>query len=219
MQHDVVIRDATGDLFLSRQIYRLGHIAQVFERGAGIQSAGDLDGGLLTHAVGDHVGRRVTEQAFFQLVAPIVVVGDTTEGGFDTAEKDGHIRIELFQDLGIDDGGVFRTHVVTSVGAVDIFGTQTAGGGVLVDHRVHTTWRDAEEQPGTPELLEVTEVAVPVGLGYDGHPITCRLQGASDDGCSKRGMIDVGITREQDDIHVIPSPEFQLLLRRRQEIC
>ena len=89
---------------------------------------------------------------------------------------------------------------------------------IFVHHRVHTTWRDAEEQTRTTEFLEVTEVTMPVGLGNDGHPIAVGFEYPTDDGCAKRRMIHIGITREQDYIHVIPSPQFHLLLCGREEI-
>ena len=42
-------------------------------------------------------------------------MGDAAQGGLDTAEDDGHVGIELFEDLRVDDGGVLRTHVVTAI--------------------------------------------------------------------------------------------------------
>ena len=77
---------------------------------------------------------------------------------------------------------------------------------------------DAEEQSRTPQFLEVAEVAVPVWLRDDGYTIACRLEHSSDNSRPKRRMVDIGVAREQDDIQFIPSPEFQFLLRRRQEV-
>ena len=107
---------------------------------------------------------------------------------------------------------------MTAVRAVGIFRTQATGGGVLVDHRVHTAWGNAEEEARTAELLEVAEVAVPVGLRYDGHAVTGSLERASDDGCAERRVVDISVAGKKDDIQLIPSPEFQLLLRRRQKV-
>ena len=107
---------------------------------------------------------------------------EPAHGSLDAAEDDGHVGIELLEDLRIDDGGVFRTHVVTSVGAVGILGAQAAVGGVFVHHRVHAARGDAEEKTGATQLLEVAEVTVPVGLGYDGHAVAGGFEGPSDDG-------------------------------------
>ena len=61
---------------------------------------------------------------------------------------------------------------MTAVGRVGVFAAQTAGCGVFVHHRVHASGGDAEKQAGTTEFLEVTEVAVPVGLGNDAYAKT-----------------------------------------------
>ena len=145
-------------------------------------------------------------------------MGDAAQRGLDAAEDDGDVGEELLEDLGVDDGGVLGTHVVTPVGAVGILGAQAAGGGVLVDHRVHAAGTDAEEEPWPTQLLEVAVVAVPVGLGHDGHAVACCLQRASYDGGAERGVVDVGIAREEDDVHLVPSAQLQLLLRRWQEV-
>ena len=133
-------------------------------------------------------------------------MGEAAHGGFYASEDDGHIGKELLQNLGIDNGGVFRSHVVAPVGTIRIFGTQTAVGSVLVYHRVHATWSNTEEETGSAKFLEVAEVAMPVWLWHDGHAIACCLQRPSDDSSAKRRMVDVGISREQDDIYFIPSP-------------
>ena len=46
---------------------------------------------------------------------PVVVVGDAAQRGLDAAEHYGDIGEEFFEDLGVDDRGVFRPHVVTAV--------------------------------------------------------------------------------------------------------
>ena len=60
---------------------------------------------------------------------------------------------------------------------------------------------------------------MPVRLWYDGHTIACGLECASYHSSSKGRMVYIGIAREQDNIYFVPSPELQLLLRSRQEIC
>ena len=171
-------------------------VANVANTFAASQSACQFDGHFLAHAVGDHIGRRIAKQALLQLVAPIIVVGNAAQRGLDASEDDGHIGIKFLQNFSIYDGGVFGAHVVTTVGTIGIFGAQTACGGVFVHHRVHASRGDAEEQSRAPEFLEVTKITMPVGLGHDCHPIACCLKGTSDDGRTKRGVIDVGITRE-----------------------
>ena len=47
---------------------------------------------------------------------PIVIVGETAETGFDASNDHGHIGEEFFEDACIDDGGVFGTEVMASIG-------------------------------------------------------------------------------------------------------
>ena len=81
----------------------------------------DVDGVLLAHAVADHVGVAVAEDARAEAVLPVVVVGEAPQGGLDAAEDDGYVGVEAAYALGVDDGGVFGAHVVASVGAVGVF--------------------------------------------------------------------------------------------------
>ena len=105
-----------------------------------------------------------------------------------------------------------------AVRAVFIDGPQASVGRVLVYHRVHAARGYTEEEPRTPQLLEVAVVAVPVGLRHDGHAIACGFEATPHDGHAERRVIDVGITREQDDVELVPPLQCAFLLRRREEI-
>ena len=216
VEHDVVFTDATWDIVLCREIDSLEDVVR--DLGALLQATGEFYDGLFSHAIDEQVGTRVAENAFLELILPVVVMGESAQGCLDAAKYDGHVGEELLEDLGIDDGGIFRSHVVPSVGTIGILRAQSAVGCVFVHHRVHAAWGNTEEESGAPEFLEVSEVTMPVGLWHDSHAIASCFEGSPDDGGSKRGVVDIGIAREQDDIHFIPSPEFQLLLRRRQKI-
>ena len=145
-------------------------------------------------------------------------MGESAKRCLDTTQHHRHIRIELLENTGVDDSGILRPHVMAAVGRVGILGAQSTCSSVLVDHRVHAAWRNAEEEARTSQLLEVAIVAVPVGLGHDGHTVAGILQHPADDSSTKRGVVDIGVGREQDDIHLIPASQFQLLLRRWQKI-
>ena len=191
VQHDVVL--AWGDIV--SKVDGLGDVVGDVDGGtiAFGEVAGQFEGRLLAHAVGDHVGARVDEDTGAQAVLPVVVVGDAPQGGLDASQNDGDVRVELFQNLGVDDGGVLRPQVVAPIRAVGILKAQPSCGGVLVDHRVHAARGDAEEQPRTSKFLEVAVVAVPVGLWDDGHAIACGFERTSDDRCPKRRMVHIGI--------------------------
>ena len=180
---------------------------------------GEFDDGFLAHAVDEQVGTSIAEDALLQAVLPIVVMCQSSQGGFDAAEHDRNIGIQLLENPGIDDGGIFRTHVVTTVRTVGVLGTQAAVSCVFIHHRVHASWRNAKEQTRPAQFLEVAEVTMPVWLGDDGYFIASRLQRTTYDGRSERGVVDIGITREKNHIDLRPSAEVEFFFRCRQEIC
>ena len=157
----------------------LGYVTQFAELLTLRECLGYGEGDLFAHAVGNHIGTRITEDAGAQTVAPVVVMGDTAQRCLYAAEYDWHIGKELFEYLGIDDGGIFRTAVVTTVRRIGILRAQTAVGSVLVDHGVHSSWRYAKEQAWATQFFEVAEVAVPVGLRHYGHTIARCLEGTT----------------------------------------
>ena len=218
VEHDIVFADATRNGVSLSEVDGLRNVAYLADGCSFGQSASEFDVWFLAHAVDEQVGTRIDEDALAELFLPVVEVGESAQGGLDASEHDGHIGEELLQDAGIDDRGVLRSQVVTPIGAVGVLRAQTPIGGVLVDHRVHTAWRDAKEESGSPQLLEVAEVAVPIRLRHDGHAIACCLECAPDDSCSEGRVVDISISGEQNDVELIPSSEFELLLRRRQKI-
>ena len=88
---------------------------------------------------------------------------------------------------------------MATIWTVGILGAQSTVGGILVHHRVHAAWGNAEEQARAAQLLEVAEVAVPVRLRNDGHAIACCLQRPSNDGGPEGWMVYIGVAREQDN--------------------
>lgn len=80
-----------------------------------------------------------------------------------------------------------------SSGCIGIVVTQTAGGCVMVDHRVHRAGRYPEKQPWAAELLEVAQVVLPVGLRDYSDIVAVALEDAANDGSTESRMIYIGI--------------------------
>ena len=78
-----------------------------------------------------------------------------------------------------------------TVRAVGILRAQPPVGRVLVYHGIHAPGGYAEEQAGPTKLLEITEVAMPVGLWNYGYAQPHGLKRAPDDGHSERRMVNV----------------------------
>ena len=74
---------------------------------------------------------------------------------------------------------------MTTSGSIGIVATQATVCRIAVDHRVHGSRRDGEEEARTTQLLEITVITMPVGLGNEGHAIALRLEHTTDDGSAK----------------------------------
>ena len=138
----------------------------------------------------------------------------TAQRSFNAPEDDRNIGKQLLDNLCIDDCRVFGAQVVATVGTVSVLGAKTASSGVFVHHGIHAPRGNAEPQAWTTEFLEIAEIAVPVGLRNDDHAQAFGFQYATDDSHAERGMIDVGIAREQDDIGLLPAAQIHFLASR-----
>ena len=231
VQHDVVFADASRYVVLAVERYSLGYLMlllhHLMEGGAGDEGVSVLvisqvgvalfqrvgqelaqcDGGFLAHAIRYHVGLTVNEDAWTETLLPIVEVHHAPETGLDAAQYHRHIGIELPQNLGIDDGGVLWPHVVTAVGTVGIFASESSCGGVFVHHRVHAAGCNAEEQTWSSQALEVAVVSVPVGLRHYGHSQSLSLHYATYHRCSERRVIHIGIGAEEYHVSAIPAAQ------------
>ena len=120
VQHYVVFVYTPWYFLFASQINRLRQIANIANLLAVAQSTCQFNGGLLAHAVGNHISRRVAQQALLQAVAPVVVMRHSSQRSLDASQHYGHIRIKLLKNLGIHYRWVLWSHVVTSVRTVCI---------------------------------------------------------------------------------------------------
>ena len=135
---------------------------------------------FLSHSVDYHVGTGVAQNALLQPVLPIIVMCEATKRRFNATENHRHIGEKLLENLRIDNRGILRAAVVATVRTISILRTKTFSGSVFVHHRVHATRCYAKEKIRTAELLEVAEVAMPVGLRHNRHSVARRFKRAPD---------------------------------------
>ena len=157
-------------LNLGREIDSLWNVMNLVKGCSCLQAAYQLLYRFFSHAIDQQVCRTVDEDARPQLVLPVIVVRQAAHGGFDTAQYDGHVGVEFLQNLGVNNAGVIGPHTGTAIGRVSVVATQSLVGGIVVDHRIHRSGRNAEEQTGRSQLLEVAEITSPIGLWDDRHP-------------------------------------------------
>ena len=189
VQHDVAVLNG----YVVGDIYRLRDVATGTDGQTISHTTSQFYHRLLAHAIDKDIGRRIAKDARAQLVLPIIVMGESAQGGLYTTQNNGYIGIELAQNLGIDNGRIVRTEAVPTIRTVGILGTQTTVGCVFVDHRVHVARRDGKIQSWAPQLLEVAEVAMPVRLRNDSHTIASSLERSPDDGVGKGRMVDISV--------------------------
>ncbi len=197
----------------------LFHINNVAYFLAGVKASGHFEHRFFAHAVDNHIDRCIGHYRRAQAVLPVVVVRVSAQRSLNAAGNNGHVGIEATQNLGIDNGWIVGAHAVAAVGRVGVIATAATGGGVMVNHRIHSAGRNTEEQPRSTEFLEVAQIVLPVRLRHNSHAIVPHLhQYAPNHGSTKRRVVNIGIARKQHDVHLVPTAKFHLLHRRRQPI-
>ena len=194
VEHDVVVADASRDVFLLAEIDRLWDVMDVLDVASLFELVAELNRVLLAHAIEDHVGTAVAENAFHQPVLPIVVVRESSHRCLDAAQDYGHVGKELLKNLGINDAGIIRSHVMACIRTVSIIVPHTSVGRVAVDHGVHCTGRHSKEKTWPSKFFKVSVVTMPIGLGDYGHLITFSFKETADDSSTKRRMVDISVT-------------------------
>ena len=142
-------------------------------------------------------------------------MGEPSHGGLHTTKHDGSVGEELSQDAGIDGGGIIGAETGLASSSVGVIAAQPFVGGVMVDHGVHVAGGNPEEKARSPQLLEVAEVVLPVGLRQNGHAQSFALEHTTDDRRTERRMVHVSVTVHDNDIHVVPTQIVELLLGNR----
>ena len=67
---------------------------------------GDLHNALFTHTVHEQVCLAVQQDGALHALAPVVVMSQTPQAGFNTADENGHIFISLPDKIAVDHGGI-----------------------------------------------------------------------------------------------------------------
>ena len=103
-----------------------------------------------------------------------------------------------------------------AAGGVDIPASALEVGGEVVDHGVHVARGYAEEQAGLTQPEEVL-ILSPVRLGDNSHGVACIPEDPAEKACPEGGVIDIGISADEDDIELVDAEVFGLRHRYGQE--
>ena len=205
----------------SRDIIPVGHerhlpyAAQQLRVIAVVHGARHLGHDLLAHAVHQQIGAAGRKDRLSEAVAPIVVMGQAAQRRLDTADYHRRMRKKAFQNMRI---GIHRTVGAESrraAGRVCVVAAQAQVGRIVVDHRIHSSGRHAEEQTGLAQLRKVAQIVAPVGLRHDRNAIALGFEQAAYDGGTECRVVDICVAREQDDVSPVPAALAHLLDCRR----
>ena len=101
---------------------------------------------------------------------------------------------------------------------VSIIATDFAIRGVPIDHRVHVASCHAEKQIRLAQDFEGLR-ALPVRLRNDADPESLILEHPPDDGHAKARVIDIRVTRNDDDVTAVPAELSHFIAAHRQKRC
>ena len=176
---------------------------------AGVQAPRDVGDLSLGVAIDQQVGLGIHEHGAAHFFAPVIEVRDAAQRGLDTADDDGHVFIGLARALRIHDDRAVRPLAPLPTRRVRVIAAHAAVGGIAVDHRVHVAGGDAEEQPRPAQRAESLGT-LPVRLRDHADAQALGLEQAADDGHAEAGVIDVGVTTDDDDVAFIPAQRIHL---------
>ena len=195
----------------------LRNLAQQLGVVAVAEGSRHLYNGAVAHAIDQQIGPRRGENRGVKSILPIVVVGQASQRGLDAAQHNGGVRKELLQDARIDRYGAVGAEARLTTGRVGVVVAQAEVGRVVVDHRIHRATRHGKEYARRAQLLEVAQVVAPIRLRYDRHAIPLGLQQTTDDGRPERGVVDVGVAREEHNVEFVPAAGANLFQCSRKE--
>ena len=132
------------------------------------------------------------------------------QAGLDTADENGHIFINLTDQVAIDHSGIIRALAHLGAGGEGVGLALVLGDGIMVDHGIHIASGYQETQPGTAVDIDGLRI-FPIGLGNDAHAVALAFQDTADNGMTKGGVVYVGIADDVDKVALAPAPVQHIL--------
>ena len=205
-------------LFFVLQKESLLNVSQFADFFSALDGLRDFHHGEFAHTIHTDVSLGINQNAGFQAVRPVVVVRHAPQRGLDAADDDGHIGIELFQNVAIDHRGVIGTEACLAARSVSVVAAQAFVGRVVVHHRVHAARRHAKIDSRLAEFLEVAQVVPPVGLRNERHTETIVFQYSSNNRRPESRMIHIRIPSDEHDVHFVPTAQVGFFFRYGEPI-
>ena len=180
------------------------HIAQISYRLPLRQPGRDFQHGILPHAEDDQIRFGIQQNGAAHGVAPVIVMGQSSQRRLDTSGDDRHALVGFTSPLAISQGRTIGSHTDSPSRGVGVIVANLAVGRVMVDHRIHVPRTDRKKQSGTAETPPVI-AGMPVRLGQHGYPKSGGLQYPTQNGHGEAGVVDVRISGHEHHVHLLPA--------------
>ena len=128
------------------------------------------------------------------------------------------ILVGLARPLAINSNGTVRPLARNIARRVGIIIAPLLVSGVVIDHRIHIAGGDAKKQVWFAQRPEGVDAA-PIRLRDDAYPKPLPLEYTPDDRHTKAGVINVGVTGNDDDVTTIPAELIHLSTGHREPRC
>ena len=163
----------------------------------------DLHDRALAHSVGNQICLGIQQNGAFHFSGPVIIMCQTPQAGFDTAEDDRLFRPGADQ-VGIDDRRIIRTFSHLAARCVGILCAALFRNRIMVYHRVHISGAHKPSETRFAQNLNGFLI-LPVRLGDDAYFIAVRFKHTTDDRVAERRVIDIRIPAHVDKIAALPA--------------
>ena len=97
-----------------------GDISQFLHRKPAVESFCNLQNGVLSHSIRDHIRSGIQQNTVFDFIIPVIVVSQTSEARLDPAQNNRRFLIGLTDQVAVDDHGTVRTQTHLSTRRIGI---------------------------------------------------------------------------------------------------
>ena len=132
-------------------------------------------------------------------------MGKPAQRCFDPSDDYRSFAIGFLQTRSVDDGSTIGAAAVTVTGGICIIMTELAGRSVMGHHGIHGACGNSEKKARSPQCHEWL-LGAPIRLGNNADPEVVVFKPAGKQWYAKRGVVDIGITGNKDDIQLAPAP-------------
>ena len=131
------------------------------------------------------------------------------QAGLNAAQNDRHIAKPAPDQIPVYDRRMIGPPAGMPTRRIGVALPPPAGHIIMIHHGIHISGTDQKRQPRPAENRNALRI-LPVRLCDYADPVAVSFQQSRDNRMAKRRMIDIGIARYIDKVHIVPSPRFHI---------